>query len=64
MDWRIVSKAVAGGLAAALGGTGTAAVVVPPGVEMPWYAYVLIAFANAAVGFAAVYWAPKNTSTS
>jgi hypothetical protein len=57
-----VSKALAGALAAGLGGTGTAAVAVPEGVLMPWWGYVLVAVLNAAIGFAGVYAAPANRS--
>lgn len=54
-----VSKGLAGALAAGVGATATF-IVVPPEVQMPWWGYVLVGVANAALGFAVVYWAPKN----
>jgi hypothetical protein len=60
MDLGKVAKAIAGAVAAGVGGAGTAAVVIPPGVSMPWYGYVVVAVVNAALGFAVVYFAPKN----
>jgi len=60
MDIRTISKAVAGGLAAAAGGLGTATIMIPADVEMPWWGYVVVGVANAALGALAVYWAPAN----
>lgn len=55
-----VSKALAGGLAAALAGTGGAAIAVPDAVAMPWWGYLAVGLANALMGFLAVYLAPAN----
>ncbi len=60
MTFAPVSKALAGALAAALAGTGTAAVTIPDGVAVPWWGYLLVGLANAAIGFAGVYLAPAN----
>ena len=57
---RTMSKALAGGLAAAVSGVGTAVIAIPDSVAMPWYGYVVVAVINAGLGFAAVYWSPKN----
>ena len=54
-----VSKGIAGALAAGVGVTATF-IVVPPEVQMPWWGYVLVGIANAGLGFAVVYLAPKN----
>ncbi|WP_193753354.1 hypothetical protein [Aureimonas ureilytica] len=47
---------------------GTAAVVVPPDVPMPWWGYVLVGVVNVAASAAlcaiAVYRAPANTPPS
>lgn len=59
-----ISKAIAGALAGGIGGIGTAAIVVPAGVAMPWWGYVLTAVLNAALGFVLVYGAPKNAPPS
>lgn len=64
MDLGTISKAIAGALAGAAGGIGTAAVIVPAGVAMPWYGYVLTAVLNAVLGFLVVYAAPKNTPSA
>jgi len=61
MDLRTISKAVAGGLATAVGGVGTAVIAVPESVAMPWYGYVVVGVINAALGFAVVYWSPRNS---
>lgn len=60
MDLAKVSKAIFGALAAAGGAAGTAAIVIPPTVEMPWWGYVITALANAVLGFVVVYAAPRN----
>jgi len=64
MDLGTISKAIAGALAGAAGGIGTAAVIVPAGISMPWYGYVITALVNAALGFLVVYAAPKNTPSA
>jgi len=55
-----VAKGIAGAAAAATGSMATTFIVVPPNVEMPWYGYVLVGIANAALAFGVVYFAPKN----
>lgn len=55
-----VSKAVAGAAAGAATGLGTAYFAVPPDVVMPWYGYLAVGALNAIVGFAFVYFAPRN----
>ncbi|MEC5291990.1 hypothetical protein VSX64_14620 [Aurantimonas sp. C2-6-R+9] len=62
MDWHKISKAVGGGVAAAVGGIGTAAIAIPPEVVMPWFGYVIVGVANAGLGFVTVYWFPKNSA--
>jgi len=62
MDFGKISKAIAGALAAGLGGAGTTAVVIPDGVAMPWYGYVIVGAINAVFGFVVVYFAPRNTA--
>lgn len=60
MDFSRIAKAVAGGIVAAAGGVGTASIVIPADVGMPWFGYVLVGVLNAALGFAGVYLAPAN----
>jgi len=55
-----VSKGIAGAAAGAATGLGTAFFAVPPDVVMPWYGYLIVGALNAAVGFAVVYFAPRN----
>lgn len=64
MDFAKVSKAIAGAIASGIGGAGTAAVIVPPTVDMPWWGYVLVGVVNAVLGFAVVYFAPKNAPSA
>lgn len=54
-----VSKALAGAAVTSIGATATL-IAVPPEANMPWWGYVLVGVLNAALGFAAVYWAPRN----
>lgn len=54
-----VSKAIAGAAAAGVGAA-TTFIVVPPEVQMPWFGYVLVGIANAALAFGVVYFAPRN----
>jgi len=61
MNLRTMSKAIAGGLAGAVTGVGTASITIPADVAMPWYGYVIVGVLNAALGFAVVYWSPRNT---
>lgn len=56
-----ISKAIAGAAAGAVGGVGTTFVVVPEGTSMPWWGYIAVGLANAAIGFAVVYRAPRNS---
>lgn len=60
MDLAKISKAIAGALAAGVGGAGTSAIIVPDGINMPWYGYLLVGVLNAALGFLVVYFAPRN----
>ncbi len=53
-----ISKALAGALAASL--AGAAAITVPDAVAMPWWGYLVVGLANAALGFLTVYAAPAN----
>jgi hypothetical protein len=62
MDFGKISKAIAGAVAAGIGGAGTSAVIIPDGVTMPWYGYVIVGVLNAVLGFAVVYFAPRNTA--
>lgn len=55
-----ITKAIAGASAGALGSIGTAVVVVPPEVVMPFWGYIIVGVLNAAIGFAAVYFSPQN----
>lgn len=58
MNLQAISKSIAGALAAGVTGVGATAIMVPD--NSPWYAYVAVGIANAAIGFATVYFAPKN----
>lgn len=60
MDIRGISKALAGSLATTIAGTGSAYVALPPGVDVPWWGYLLVGVVNAAIGFGVVYFAPAN----
>jgi len=55
-----ISKGIAGAVAAGAGGLATSFIVVPENVEMPWWGYLVVGVANAALGFAVVYFAPRN----
>lgn len=61
MTVRSISKAVAGGVAGAAT-SGLVFVTIPPDVAMPWYGYLGVAVLNAAIGFLAVYLAPRNAA--
>lgn len=56
---KTVSKGLAGAIASGVGATATF-IVIPPEVQMPWWGYVLVGVANAALGFGVVYFAPRN----
>lgn len=58
---KTVSKGIAGAAATALGATATF-IVIPEGVEMPWWGYLVAGALNAGLGFAVVYYAPRNTN--
>lgn len=58
-----ISKGIAGAVATGIGGIATTYIVVPEGVDMPWWGHVIVALGNAALGFAVVYFAPKNRET-
>ena len=60
MDIRAISKAIAGAAASGIGAMGTTAVVIPQGVDVPWWGYVIVGTINAVFGFALVYFAPRN----
>lgn len=62
MNLGSISKAIAGASAAAVGGITTSFIVIPESVIMPWYGYVAVGVLNAAIGFAIVYFAPRNTA--
>ena len=64
MDFRRISKAIAGSLGAAVAGTGSVAVAIPADIVMPWYGYVIVGLVNAGIAGLAVYWAPANTPSS
>lgn len=55
-----VSKAIAGAIATAAAASGTAYVVIPEGVEVPWWGYLAVPIINALIGYLIVYAAPKN----
>lgn len=56
---KTISKGIAGAAATAVGATATF-IVIPEGVEMPFWGYIVVGVLNAALGFAVVYFAPKN----
>lgn len=61
IDLRRQAKAIAGAIVTGAAGTGTAAtIIIPEGVLVPWYGYLIIAGANAAIGYLGVYYAPRN----
>lgn len=61
MNLGSISKAIAGASAGAIGSLATSYIVIPETVVMPWYGYVAVGVLNAAIGFAIVYFAPRNT---
>lgn len=65
MNLGSISKAIAGAVAGGAGAVATVAaasyVTIPDGVQAPWWGYVLVGVANAAIGFAVVYIAPRNS---
>lgn len=62
MNLGSISKAIAGASAGAISGLATSYIVIPPDVVMPWYGYVGTGLLNAAIGFAFVYLAPRNSA--
>jgi hypothetical protein len=56
-----VVKAVAGAAASGVLATATY-ITVPADIQMPWWGYILVGVANAALGFGVVYFAPPNRS--
>lgn len=58
MNLQAISKSIAGALAAGVTGVGATAIMVPD--NSPWYAYIIVGVVNAGIGFATVYFAPKN----
>lgn len=60
MNLGSISKAIAGAVATGAVGTGML-ITVPESAGMPWWGYIIVGVANAAVGFAIVYLAPRNT---
>lgn len=56
-----ISKAIAGGLAAAAG-TGTAYFMLPEGLVVPGWAYLAVPAINFVVGFVVTYFAPANAT--
>lgn len=57
------SKAIAGGILAGLTSTGaTAATVIPAGTPMPWWGYLVTFVVTSVIGYAGVYFAPRNTN--
>lgn len=54
-----ISKAIAGAAATTVGAM-TTFIVIPPEVQMPWWGYFGVGFANALLGLLVVYVAPKN----
>lgn len=61
LDLQKISKAIAGGMAASAAGSGSAYLMIPPGLELPVWVYALLPAVNFALGFAVVYFAPANT---
>ena len=59
-----IAKATAGSLVGAASSIATSYVVIPDSVSMPWYGYVIAGVLNAVLGFASVYFAPRNVPNS
>ena len=57
-----VSKAIAGGIAAAATTGGAAYFTLPADLGLPTAAYVAVPIINFVIGFAVVYFAPANKS--
>lgn len=55
-----VSKAIGGGIAAAISAPSLMVVSIPEGVVVPWWGYVLAGAVNAAFVFTTIYFAPRN----
>lgn len=56
-----ISKAIGGSIVGGLGAGLTTLVVVPESAGMPWWGYIITGVINAAIVFAGVYIAPRNT---
>lgn len=56
-----VSKAIAGSIVGGIGAGATTLVVVPESAGMPWWGYIVTGVINAAIIFAGVYLAPRNS---
>lgn len=56
-----ISKAIAAGIAAAAGGSTTAYLIIPPGLSIPPWVYLLIPGGNFVLGFVLTYLAPPNS---
>ena len=61
MDFAKVSKAVAGAVVGGVSVGATTLVTVPESAGMPWWGHIIVGVINAAVIFAGVYFAPRNT---
>lgn len=61
MNFGRVSKAIAGAVVSGVAVTGTTLVTVPDTAGMPWWGHVLVGVVNAAIVYAGVYFAPRNT---
>lgn len=64
MSFASTAKAIGGFISAGAASAGTVAVTAaqmfPPGVEVPWYGYVIAFVAGGALGYLGVYVSPKN----
>ncbi|BDA84946.1 hypothetical protein Sa4125_24880 [Aureimonas sp. SA4125] len=64
MDVKSISKGIAGAVAGMVTGTGGALVMTPEQVSsMPWWGILAANAIYAAIGFATVYFAPRNTAS-
>lgn len=56
-----ISKAIAGAVIGGAAAGTTTMVTVPDTAGMPWWGHIIVGVANAAIVFAGVYVAPRNT---